>query len=676
MTLARMTISEAITKRVAELRDTINELNYHYYTQDDPAASDAEYDRLFAELKQLETQYPDLLTADSPTQRVGAAPLAKFSQVNHALPMLSLDNVFDEAELTAFDRRIKDRLNTDEDIEYAAEPKLDGLAISIRYENGLLMQAATRGDGSVGEDVTANVKTIRNVPLKLKGKNVPAVVEIRGEIYMPKAGFEQLNQQQLADNKKIFVNPRNAAAGSLRQLDSNITASRPLALFCYALGDIEGMARPQSHQQAMDLIAGWGGAVCPETQVLKDVNACFDYLHQLAELRESLPYEIDGVVFKVNSNELQNRLGFVSRAPRWAIAYKFPAQEEMTLVEAIEVQVGRTGALTPVARLKPVFVGGVTVSNATLHNEDEIRRKDVRIGDTVIVRRAGDVIPEIVGVVTAKRPDNAQEFVMPSHCPVCDSTVERADGEAVARCSGGLYCAAQRKEALKHFASRKAMDIDGLGDKLVEQLVDAELVKDPADLFVLTAEQLAELERMGEKSAENLVTALQAAKQTRFARFLYALGIREVGEATARSLAMHFVDLDKLTAASETELLEIEDVGPIVAQHIVTFFQQPHNLEVIDRLLAQGIDWPEEKPAFADSPLNGKTIVLTGTLENLSRSEAKEKLLALGAKVAGSVSAKTDYLVAGRDAGSKLSKAESLGIAVVDEAQLQQWISL
>lgn len=669
-----MTISEDIKRRVAELRGIINDLNYHYYSQDDPAASDAEYDRLFNELKQLEATYPELQTADSPTQRVGAAPLAKFSQVTHAMPMLSLDNVFDETELTAFDQRVKDRLNSSQPIEYAAEPKLDGLAISIRYENGLLVQAATRGDGSVGEDVTENVRTIRNVPLKLQGDNVPAVVEIRGEIYMPKAGFEKLNQQQLADGKKIFVNPRNAAAGSLRQLDSGITASRPLALFCYALGDIDGMERPASHQQAMDLIAGWGGAVCPETKVLTDVSACFDYLHQLAEKRESLSYEIDGVVFKVNSSELQNRLGFVSRAPRWAIAYKFPAQEEMTVVEAIEIQVGRTGALTPVARLKPVFVGGVTVSNATLHNEDEIRRKDVRTGDTVIVRRAGDVIPEIVGVVTAKRPENATEFVMPAQCPVCDSAVERAEGEAVARCSGGLYCAAQRKEALKHFASRKAMDIDGLGDKLVEQLVDAELVKDPADLFQLTAEQLAGLERMGDKSAENLVNALQAAKYTRFARFLYALGIREVGEATARALALHFVDLDKLKTATEQQLLEIEDVGPIVAQHIVTFFQQSHNLEVIDRLLAQGIDWPEEKPAFADSELNGKTIVLTGTLDILSRSEAKEKLLALGAKVAGSVSAKTDFVVAGRDAGSKLNKAESLGIPVVDEAQLQQWI--
>lgn len=670
-----MTISEAIQSRVAELRETINELNFQYYSQDEPGASDAEYDRLFAELKTLESQYPELQTVDSPTQRVGAAPLAKFTQITHSLPMLSLDNVFDERELTAFDQRVKDRLNSDQNITYVAEPKLDGLAISIRYENGVLVYAATRGDGTVGEDVTANVKTIRNVPLKLQGDNIPDVVELRGEIYMPKAGFERLNEQQLAEGKKIFVNPRNAAAGSLRQLDSQITASRPLALYCYSLGDVEGIERPESHQQAMAMIAEWGGAVCPEIQVLHDVNACFEYLHQLAEKRPELPYEIDGVVFKVNDTNLQNRLGFVSRAPRWAIAYKFPAQEEMTQVEAIEIQVGRTGALTPVARLKPVFVGGVTVSNATLHNEDEVRRKDVRIGDTVIVRRAGDVIPEVVGVVAAKRPDNAIEFVMPTQCPVCDSDVERAEGEAVARCSGGLYCAAQRKEALKHFASRKAMDIDGLGDKLVEQLVDAELVKDPADLFQLTVEQLMGLERMGEKSASNLVAALQAAKQTKFARFLYALGIREVGETTARSLSLHFLDLPSLKQATEAQLLEIEDVGPVVAQHIVTFFEQPHNLEVIDRLLVSGIDWPEEQPAFADSELNGKTIVLTGTLVNFSRSEAKEKLLALGAKVAGSVSAKTDFVVAGSDAGSKLTKAESLGITVVDEAQLQQWIS-
>ncbi|WP_292757416.1 NAD-dependent DNA ligase LigA [Methylophaga sp. UBA2689] len=670
-----MTISPEISERAAQLRDLINRYNFLYYSADDPEVTDAEYDRLFAELKKLEADYPELITADSPTQRVGSAPLDKFTQVTHAMPMLSLDNVFDEAELTAFNQRVLDRLNTDAVITYAAEPKLDGLAISIRYENGLLVQAATRGDGAVGEDVTENVRTIRNIPLKLHGKNVPQVVEIRGEIYMPKAGFEKLNQQRLANNEKLFVNPRNAAAGSLRQLDSSVTASRPLALFCYGLGELQGMERPSSHTEAMQIISEWGGAVSPDTKQLKGVDECLEFLHQLGERRASLSYDIDGVVFKVDDSHLQERLGFVSRAPRWAIAYKFPAQEESTQVIDIEVQVGRTGALTPVARLQPVFVGGVTVSNATLHNEDEVRRKDVRIGDTVIIRRAGDVIPEVVQVVKDKRPANATEFVMPTHCPVCGAEVERVEGEAVARCSGGLFCGAQRKEAIKHFASRKALDIDGLGDKLVEQLVDAELIKDPADLFYLNKEQFSSLERMGDKSAENLVNALEQAKNTRFARFLYALGIREVGEATARSLALHFVELAKLTAAKEDELIEIEDVGPVVAHHIYTFFQQTHNLDVIQRLLDAGVNWPEEKPVYADSALAGKTIVLTGTLENLSRSEAKEKLLALGAKVAGSVSAKTDYVVAGRDAGSKLNKAQSLGIDVVDEATLIQWIN-
>ena len=670
-----MTISPEISERAQQLRDLINRYNFLYYSADDPEVTDAEYDRLFAELKQLETKYPVLVTPDSPTQRVGSAPLNKFTQVTHAMPMLSLDNVFDEAELTAFNQRVRDRLNTDAVITYAAEPKLDGLAISIRYENGLLVQAATRGDGAVGEDVTENVRTIRNIPLKLHGNNVPQVVEIRGEIYIPKAGFEKLNQQRLANNEKLFVNPRNAAAGSLRQLDSSVTASRPLALFCYGLGEIEGMERPASHTEAMQIIKKWGGAVCPDTKQLQGVDECLEYLHQIGERRASLSYDIDGVVFKVDDSRLQDRLGFVSRAPRWAIAYKFPAQEESTQVLDIEVHVGRTGALTPVARLQPVFVGGVTVSNATLHNEDEVRRKDVRIGDTVIIRRAGDVIPEVVQVVKDKRPDNAVEFVMPSQCPVCGAEVERVEGEAVARCSGGLFCGAQRKEAIKHFASRKALDIDGLGDKIVEQLVDAELIKDPADLFYLTKAQLSALERMGDKSAENLVNALNHAKNTRFARFLYALGIREVGEATARSLALHFVKLDKLTTAKEDELIEIEDVGPVVAHHIYTFFRQEHNLDVIQRLLDAGVSWPEEKPVYADSELTGKTVVLTGTLENLSRSEAKEKLLALGAKVAGSVSAKTDYVVAGRDAGSKLNKAQSLGIEVVDEATLIQWIN-
>ncbi|WP_289283598.1 NAD-dependent DNA ligase LigA, partial [Methylophaga sp. UBA5088] len=530
-------------------------------------------------------------------------------------------------------------------------------------------------DGSTGEDVTANVRTLNSVPLKLQGGPIPAVVEIRGEIFMPKAGFEKLNQSQLANNKKPFVNPRNAAAGSLRQLDSKITASRPLEIYCYGLGVIEGMSRPSSHFAAMNLIAEWGCRISPELKVLEGLEACQQYIDELAARRDSLEYDIDGVVFKVDDTVLQERLGFVSRAPRWAIAYKFPAQEEMTTVEDIEIQVGRTGALTPVARLKPVFVGGVTVSNATLHNEDEIRRKDVRIGDTVIVRRAGDVIPEVVKSIITKRPDDAREFVMPTACPICGSDVEREEGEAVSRCSGGLFCAAQRKEAIKHFASRKALDIDGLGDKLVEQLVDAGHIKDVADLFLLDVDTIASLERMGQKSAENLVNALNAAKSTRFQRFLYALGIREVGEATARALALQYASLEELMQASSESLMEIEDVGPVVAHHIETFFQQTHNREVIERLLSVGIHWQNEEKKQTNTALSGKTIVLTGTLQTLSRSEAKEKLLALGAKVAGSVSKKTDYVVAGADAGSKLTKAESLGIDVVDEATLQNWLT-
>jgi DNA ligase (NAD+) len=670
-----MTISTEIAQRAATLRELINRYNYLYYVTDNPEVPDAEYDRLFRELQQLEQDHPQLLTADSPTQRVGGEALDKFNEVEHAIPMLSLDNVFDTDELAAFDKRVREWLNTNDVQTYAAEPKLDGLAISIRYENGVLVQAATRGDGTRGEDVTANVRTIKSIPLTLQGDNIPAVVEVRGEIFMPKAGFEKLNQSQLENNRKVFVNPRNAAAGSLRQLDSKITAQRPLEIYCYGLGYLEGMQRPQSHSAAMQQLQQWGCRISPELQILNGLDACEKYITQLGERRDSLPYDIDGVVFKVDATVLQERLGFVSRAPRWAIAYKFPAQEEMTVVEDIEVQVGRTGALTPVARLKPVFVGGVTVSNATLHNEDEIRRKDVRIGDTVIVRRAGDVIPEVVKVIESKRPETVREFVMPSQCPVCGSDVEREAGEAVSRCSGGLFCGAQRKEAIKHFASRKALDVDGLGDKLVEQLVDAELIHDPADLFVLTAEQLASLDRMGQKSAENLVNALQAAKQTRLPRFLYALGIREVGEATARSLAMHYPDLDSLMQATSEQLVEIEDVGPIVANHIETFFQQTHNREVIERLRQVGIHWPLEEASSADSALSGKTIVLTGTLQTLSRSEAKEKLLALGAKVAGSVSKKTDYVVAGSDAGSKLSKAESLGVPVVGEDTLTAWLT-
>lgn len=670
-----MTTTTEFEQRAAELRELINHYNYLYYVADNPEVPDAEYDRLFRELQELEQANPELLTADSPTQRVGGEVLQKFAEVEHAMPMLSLDNVFDQDELTAFDKRVRDWLNTDQPQTYAAEPKLDGLAISIRYENGVLLQAATRGDGSRGEDVTANVRTIKSVPLRLQGDNIPAVIEIRGEIFMPKAGFEKLNQTQLENNKKAFVNPRNAAAGSLRQLDSRITAQRPLDIYCYGIGYLEGMERPDSHSASMRLIEKMGCRISPELRTLTGLAECQDYINWLGGRRDSLPYDIDGVVFKVDSTALQERLGFVSRAPRWAIAYKFPAQEEMTVVEDIEVQVGRTGALTPVARLKPVFVGGVTVSNATLHNEDEIRRKDVHIGDTVIVRRAGDVIPEIVKVIESKRPESVREFVMPTQCPICGSDVEREDGEAVSRCSGGLFCAAQRKEAIKHFASRKALDIDGLGDKLVEQMVDSGMIKNPADLFLLSAEEIAGLERMGQKSAENLVNALQAARETRFPRFLYALGIREVGEATARSLAMHFHDLDSLMQANEEALVEIEDVGPVVAHHIETFFQQEHNREVIQRLLEVGVNWPQEEQGSTSSVVSGKTIVLTGTLDKMSRSEAKEKLLALGAKVAGSVSKKTDYVVAGAEAGSKLTKAESLGVPVVDEDTLIQWLT-
>lgn len=671
-----MTITAEIERRAAELRDLINHYNYLYYVLDNPEVPDAEYDRLFRELQALEQRYPELLTADSPTQRVGGEVLQKFAEVEHAIPMLSLDNVFDQDELIAFDKRVRDWLNTDESQTYAAEPKLDGLAISIRYEQGVLVQAATRGDGRHGEDVTANVRTIKSVPLKLQGDSVPAIIEVRGEIFMPRDGFEKLNKSQLENNRKAFVNPRNAAAGSLRQLDSRITAQRPLDMYCYGIGYLEGAPRPQSHTAAMRWLETMGCRISPELRTVTGLEACQEYIDWLGARRDSLPYDIDGVVFKVDSVTLQERLGYVSRAPRWAIAYKYPAQEEMTVVEDIEIQVGRTGALTPVARLKPVFVGGVTVSNATLHNEDEIRRKDVRVGDTVIVRRAGDVIPEVVKVVKSKRPADVREFVMPTQCPVCGSDVEREAGEAVSRCSGGLYCPAQRKEAIKHFASRKAMDIDGLGDKLVEQMVDSGMVKDVADLFLLDVQQIASLERMGQKSAENLVNALEAAKETRFARFLYALGIREVGEATARSLAQHFPDLDSLMQADEEALVEIEDVGPVVAHHIQTFFQQAHNREVIERLLKVGVKWPrEQRQGNIDSPVSGKTIVLTGTLTQMSRNEAKEKLLALGARVSGSVSKKTDYVVAGAEAGSKLTKAESLGIPVVEEATLIEWLT-
>ena len=670
-----MTIPPGITARKEELYRLINKFNYQYYAIDNPEVSDSEYDRLFRELKQIETDYPALLTLDSPTQRVGGQVLDKFSQVSHSLPMLSLDNMFNEADLKAFNKRVKGWLNSENTPTYIAEPKLDGLAISLRYEQGILVQAATRGDGNVGEDVTINTRTISSIPLKLNGSGIPEVIEIRGEIFITKQGFESLNKQQITDGKKPFVNPRNAAAGSLRQLDSRITANRPLEIYCYGLGEIKGLAKmPGSHSAAMSMIEKWGCRISPELQKVSSIEACAAYIEQIGKRRNNLAYDIDGVVFKVDDLYLQQRLGFVSRAPRWAIAHKFPAQQEMTTVEGIEIQVGRTGALTPVARLTPVFVGGVTVSNATLHNQDEIDRKDIRISDTVIVRRAGDVIPEVVQVVLSKRKEKSKPFILPNRCPICDSEALRLEGEVILRCTGGLYCPAQRKEAIKHFVSRKGIDVDGLGDKIIEQLVDKALVDDPADLFSLKVEQLSALERMGDKSAENLVNAIDLAKNTKFSRFLYSLGIREVGETTARSLANYFLTLDALKEADEEVLIEIEDVGPIVAHSIVTFFHQTHNQEIIERLLMAGLLWPIEKQQVTNTLLSGKTIVLTGTLKELSRSEAKEKLLALGAKVAGSVSKNTDYVVAGRDAGSKLTKAEGLGVKVVDERTLIKWI--
>ncbi|PUB89105.1 MAG: DNA ligase, partial [gamma proteobacterium symbiont of Ctena orbiculata] len=604
-------------QRIESLREEINYHNRQYYVFDDPKISDAAYDRLLRELTQLESAYPQLVTPDSPTQRVGDKPLEGFDEVVHRLPMLSLDNAFDEAEMGEFERRIRDRLKLDGDeaIRYLAEPKLDGLAVNLRYEQGKLVQAATRGDGSRGEDVTSNVRTIKAIPLSLQGDDWPGILEVRGEVFMPHAGFEALNRRARETGEKGFVNPRNAAAGSLRQLDPRLTAKRPLSFYAYGLGEV--VPAPIAEQQSASIrrLQQWGLPISPLQDVVTGVDGCIDYFQRIVQQRDELAYDIDGVVFKVDELELQQQLGFVSRAPRWAIAYKFPAQEETTQVEAIEFQVGRTGAITPVARLAPVFVGGVTVSNATLHNMDEVMRKDVRPGDRVIVRRAGDVIPEVVSVVAEKRQAGARRVSLPTACPVCGSDIIKPEGEAVARCSGGLYCPAQRKQALKHFASRKAMDIEGLGDKLVDQLVEQELVDTPADLFDLTLAQLSALERMAEKSAQNLLQALEKSRSTTLERFLFALGIREVGEATAQSLANQFTSLDAIEEADEESLQETPDVGPIVAAHIHTFFRQPHNREVIGQLLAAGIHWPAvEREPVEDRPLSGKTVVITGTL--------------------------------------------------------------
>ena len=661
----------SISEQINHLRTTLEQHNYSYYVLDTPSIPDVEYDRLLRTLSELETQHPEFLTADSPTQKVGGAALAKFEQVAHQVPMLSLDNAFGEDEFSGFNRRIKERLMSTDELTFCCEPKLDGLAVSIIYRDGVLVQAATRGDGFTGENITQNVKTIRNVPLKLRGDDYPRELEVRGEVFMDSAGFEKLNAEAEKRGDKVFVNPRNAAAGSLRQLDSKITAKRPLMFYAYSTGLVADGTLPEDHYQQLAKLTDWGLPLCPETKLVEGPKAALAYYNDILTRRSELKYEIDGVVIKVNKKALQERLGFVARAPRWAIAYKFPAQEEITHLLDVEFQVGRTGAITPVARLEPVFVGGVTVSNATLHNADEIARLGVKVGDTVIIRRAGDVIPQITQVVLEQRPSDAKEIVFPTMCPICDSHVERVGGEAVARCTGGLVCQAQRKQAIKHFASRKALDIDGLGDKIVEQLVDRELIKTPADLFILKQGHFESLERMGPKSAKNLVAALDDAKTTTLAKFLYSLGIREVGEATAQNLANHFLTLENVIDASIEQLIEVSDVGEIVAKHVRGFFAEEHNLRVVNELIAQGVNWPQlTAPSEQQQPLAGLTYVLTGTLNTLNRNDAKARLQQLGAKVSGSVSAKTDALVAGEKAGSKLTKAQELGIEILTEDDL------
>ena len=667
--------------RIDALREQINDHNYRYYALDEPAIPDAEYDKLMRELQQLEAANPELISSDSPTQRVGAAPLSGFDEVQHELPMLSLDNAMNEEEFRAFYQRVKDRLKISDDVELVFEPKLDGLAVSLLYENGQLVRAATRGDGSTGEDITTNVRTIQNVPLKLSDKAAayPERIEIRGEVYMPKAGFEEYNRKAREADEKVFANPRNAAAGSLRQLDSRITAKRPLEFCAYSVGVVsEEFELPASHREVLDVIRLWGIKINPETRVASGVEAALECYQSLAEKRMGLDYEIDGTVFKVNDLALQQQLGFVARAPRWAIAFKFPAVEQMTRLLGVDFQVGRTGALTPVARLEPVQVAGVTVSNATLHNMDEIARLGVRVGDMVVIRRAGDVIPQVVSIVESERPQQTEAIEMPSSCPVCDSHVEKVEGEAVSRCTGGLVCAAQRKEAIKHFASRKALDVEGLGDKLVEQLVEASLIDSVDDLFHLTLEQLSGLERMGQKSAQNVLDALEKSKATTLARFLYALGIREVGVVTAQNLASHFGFLQSIMDASLEQLLEVQDVGAVVAEHVMNFFAEEHNRTVIEQLQKAGVHWDESEPVVAaegELPLDGQVVVITGTLSMLTRDQAKAHLQALGAKVTGSVSAKTDFLVAGEKAGSKLAKANQLEVPVKDEAALVELLA-
>jgi len=672
-----MTVPAKDLQRINKLREQIRHHNARYYVYDDPEIPDAEYDRLMRNLQELESRYPETISIDSPTQRVGAEPLESFVSVKHELPMLSLNNAFSEHEVQEFNRRILERLGKSDEpekdlIDYTAEPKLDGLAISLRYEQGVLVQGLTRGDGSSGEDVTENIRTIESIPLKLLGQDYPDVLEVRGEIIMPKAGFAALNKRQIEKNEKTFANPRNAAAGSLRQLDPRVTRTRPLETYCYGVGVIQGGETPVTHSAVLQQLRQWGLCVSPEIRVVTGVAECLAYFRDILDRRVQLAYEIDGVVYKVNNLGDQQSLGQVTRAPRWAIAHKFPAEEELTTLLDIDVQVGRTGKLTPVARLQPVFVGGVTVTNATLHNQDEIDRKDVRIGDTVIVRRAGDVIPEVVSAVLSKRKNKSTPFRMPETCPVCGSAAIRQEGEADLRCTGGLYCSAQRKEAIKHFVSRRAMDVEGLGEKLVEQLIDQGLIETVADLYSLTAEQLAGMDRMGDKSANNLIKALEQSKATTLGRFLYALGIKGIGEATAQTLASHFMTLDVLRNADDESLQETPDIGPIASKSIITFFQQPHNQEVIVKLLKAGIDWPAiEAVDTSDLPLQGKTFVLTGSLVRMTRTAAKLRLQVLGAKVSSSVSARTDYVVAGGKSGSKLQRAQELGVKIIDEEALE-----
>ncbi len=675
-----MTASAATRKKVGSLRSEIRRHNYRYHVLDDPEVPDAEYDRLVRELTALEKKHPELITQDSPTQRVGAEPIKAFGTVKHTVPMLSLDNAFSEEELQNFHRRVTERLEIDDgadELDYSAEPKLDGAAVSLLFEAGDLVRAATRGDGTTGEDITHNVRTIASVPLKLIGNGYPSTLEVRGEVFMPRAGFDKFNELAREKGQKTFVNPRNAAAGSLRQLDPRLTAERPLDMYAYSIGQVDGGSLPERHSAILDQLQEWGLKICPERKVVNGVRGCLDFYQYIGQRRDSLSYDIDGVVYKVDRLDYQQQLGFVSKAPRWAIAHKFPAQEELTVVRDIEFQVGRTGAVTPVARLEPVFVGGVTVSNATLHNMDELHRKDVRVGDTVIVRRAGDVIPEVVRVIKKKGARRKARVKTPAKCPVCGSKVVRVEDEAVARCTGGLFCEAQRSEALKHFVSRRALDIEGLGSKLIEQLVAMGRIKTPADIFNLDRDELIEMERMGEKSADNLLESIEESKATTLPKFLYGLGIREVGEATAIALASFYGKLEPIMSAEEEELQTVPDVGPVVASRIRAFFCESHNSEVIQRLRDSGVHWKESKPVATgqDGPLAGKTFVLTGTLTSMTRDEAKDRIQAQGGKVTGSVSKKTDFVVFGDNPGSKLTKAQKLAIDTIDQAGLEKLLA-